>query len=146
MEQEIKLSRVYNANKASVQQKVSGFPIPGPLSTTSSCDSRELVLGECASLNVCREASELLDCEEGLLEGLLRPDCADPVPTLTGNAFLMTRGEVGDVVRMLESATSCPPTSSPSSPPASSPSFPPSSGCPLQPANWAPTPASASPR
>ena len=50
-------------------------------------DSRKLVLGECASLNVCREASELLDCEEGLLEGLLRPDCADPVPSQLDSAF-----------------------------------------------------------
>ena len=50
-------------------------------------DSQKLVLGECASLNVCREASELLECEEGLLEGLLRPDCGDPVPSQLDSAF-----------------------------------------------------------
>ena len=50
-------------------------------------DSQEMVLGECALLNVCRGASKLLDCEEGLLEGLLRPDCSDPVPSQLDSAF-----------------------------------------------------------
>ena len=87
MEQETKLSQVYNANKASVQQKSIGFPY-----SRSSINNIFLMTVENWFLvNVPRSMSAERRrsswTEEGLLEGLLRPDCADPVPSQLDSAF-----------------------------------------------------------
>ena len=58
----------------------------------------ELLLCEGATLDVRGEATELVNCEEGRLEVLLRPNAADPVTSCPNSLFsrVVDHTQLGD--------------------------------------------------
>ena len=60
----------------------------------------ELLLCEGVTFNVRGQAAELVNGEEGVLEGLLRPNAADPVTSCLHSAFsrVVDNAQLGDYI------------------------------------------------